>query len=84
MQALALAKVGQLKERASGMLVMAGVGGATIPLIQTYISGTTNMAHSFLIPAFCYLFILIYSVVLYRPNSKQKSQNQKQPISNLA
>ncbi|WP_051901945.1 glucose/galactose MFS transporter, partial [Photobacterium sanctipauli] len=33
---LALAKVGHLKERASGMLVMAGAGGAIVPLIQTY------------------------------------------------
>ncbi|PSW22155.1 glucose/galactose MFS transporter [Photobacterium sanctipauli] len=78
---LALAKVGHLKERASGMLVMAGAGGAIVPLIQTYISETTNMAHSFLIPAGCYLFILIYSALLYRP--KAKPEGNRQAISNL-
>jgi MFS transporter, FHS family, L-fucose permease len=81
---LALAKVGNLKERASGMLVMAGVGGATIPLLQTYISDTTSMTRSFLVPAICYLFILIYSVVLYRPNSKWKTHKQEKYISDLA
>ncbi|MGF1683764.1 sugar MFS transporter [Photobacterium minamisatsumaniensis] len=78
---LALAKVNHLKERASGLLVMAGVGGATIPLVQTYISDTTNMTSSFLIPAVCYLFILTYSIALYRPESKLQTSEEKKYVS---
>lgn len=64
---LAVDNLGSYTEKASGFLVMAGLGGATIPLLQTALSSAATLNVSFLLPAACYGFILLFATSLYRP-----------------
>src|SRR4029077_18967245 len=55
---LGVAEVGPLTGNASGILNMAIVGGAIIPLIQGAIADRIGIHHAFFIPVICYLYIL--------------------------
>ena len=46
----------------SGILCMAIVGGALVPLVQGYLADTIGLQLSFLVPAACYTFILFYGL----------------------
>jgi FHS family L-fucose permease-like MFS transporter len=58
--ALATEQLGSETPNASGLLVMAIVGGALIPPLTGKIADNFGLATAFLIPAFCYLWILVY------------------------
>ncbi len=47
--------------KASGILCMAIFGGAIVPLIQGSLADYTNLKSSFIVPIFCYLYILWFS-----------------------
>ncbi len=63
--ALGLANMGEHTKRAASFLTMAVAGGAFSPMIMGYI-GEQNMAIGFLIPLFCFVFILFYGVKGYK------------------
>jgi MFS transporter, FHS family, L-fucose permease len=66
---LGLAELGPLTGSGSGILTMAIVGGAILPVIQGIIADRVGIHHAFLLPVLCYLYILFYGLRGSRPNS---------------
>ncbi|MGC3962171.1 MAG: L-fucose:H+ symporter permease [Rhodocyclaceae bacterium] len=57
---LALVGLGRFTSEGSGMLCMAIVGGAIVPLVQGYTADHTGLLASFVIPVVCYAYIVFY------------------------
>lgn len=57
---LGIAEMGPLTGEASGLLVIAIVGGAIIPEIQGVLADHIGIHHAFFIPVLCYIFIAYY------------------------
>jgi FHS family L-fucose permease-like MFS transporter len=68
---LGVAELGPLTGNTSGILDMAIVGGAVVPLIQGVIADHVGIHHAFFIPVICYLYILYYALSGSKPNSKR-------------
>jgi FHS family L-fucose permease-like MFS transporter len=66
---LGVAELGPLTGNASGLLNMAIVGGAVLPVIQGAIADGIGLHHAFVLSVICYLYILFYAVSGSRPNS---------------
>jgi MFS transporter, FHS family, L-fucose permease len=64
---LGIAELGPLTGDGSGLLVMAIVGGAILPVLQGAIADRIGIHHAFILPAICYLYILYYAVRGSRP-----------------
>jgi len=64
---LGIAELGPLTGDGSGMLVMAIVGGAILPVLQGAIADRIGIHHAFIIPAICYIYILYYALWGSRP-----------------
>ena len=64
---LGIAKLGPLTGDGSGLLVMAIVGGAIIPLVQGALADRIGIHHAFILPAICYLYIAYYAFRGSRP-----------------
>lgn len=64
---LGIAKLGPRTGDGSGLLIMAIVGGAIIPLIQGAIADHIGIHHAFFLPALCYLYIVYYAFKGSRP-----------------
>ena len=71
--ALGLAELGPLTGDGSGVLVMAIVGGAIIPLIGGFLADRLGVQHAFILPAICYLYILYYGLQGSKPARVLKS-----------
>jgi MFS transporter, FHS family, L-fucose permease len=69
---LGVAELGPLTGSGSGILNMAIVGGAILPLIQGVIADHIGLQHAFFVPVVCYLYILFYAVSGSKPNSERK------------
>jgi FHS family L-fucose permease-like MFS transporter len=63
---LAIAELGPLTGRGSGLLVQAIVGGAFFPVIMGYLADHYGIHHSLLMPLLCYLFVIYYGWSGYR------------------
>jgi MFS transporter, FHS family, L-fucose permease len=57
---LGIAEMGPLTGEASGLLVIAIVGGAIIPKLQAILIDHIGIHHAFIVPVICYLFIAYY------------------------
>jgi FHS family L-fucose permease-like MFS transporter len=57
---LGIAELGPLTGKASGLLIMAIVGGALVPLLQGVLAESIGIHPAFLLPAVCYLYIVFY------------------------
>jgi FHS family L-fucose permease-like MFS transporter len=68
---LGLAELGPLTGNGSGLLNMAIVGGAVLPVIQGAIADHFGLHHAFVLPVICYLFIVFYALNGSRPNSQR-------------
>ncbi|MGA7914022.1 MAG: sugar MFS transporter, partial [Candidatus Acidiferrales bacterium] len=55
---LGIAKLGPLTGDGSGVLVMAIVGGAILPVIQGSLADHLGIHHAFILPVLCYLYIV--------------------------
>jgi FHS family L-fucose permease-like MFS transporter len=64
---LGIAELGPLTGDGSGILVMAIVGGALLPVATAALADRIGIHHAFVIPAICYLYILYYAVSGSRP-----------------
>ncbi len=64
---LGIAKLGPLTGDGSGILIMAIVGGAILPVLQGALADRIGIHHAFIIPAVCYLYILFYALRGSRP-----------------
>ena len=65
--ALSVDGLGKHTSQASGILCMAIVGGAVIPVVQGIIADNMGIHHAFFIPVLCYLYIAFYAVKGHRP-----------------
>src|ERR1700722_5262460 len=65
------AELGPLSGSGSGILNMAIVGGAILPVIQGAIADRIGLHHAFVLPVICYLYILFYALVGSKPNSER-------------
>ncbi|MGA2263072.1 MAG: sugar MFS transporter, partial [Acidobacteriota bacterium] len=59
---LGIARLGPRTGDASGLLVMAIVGGAVIPPATGWLADHIGIHHSFILPATCYLYIVFYAL----------------------
>jgi FHS family L-fucose permease-like MFS transporter len=58
---LGIAELGPLTGDGSGILVMAIVGGAIIPVVQGVLADSIGVHHAFILPVLCYLYIVFYA-----------------------
>jgi FHS family L-fucose permease-like MFS transporter len=68
---LGVAELGPLTGNGSGLLNMAIVGGAVLPVIQGSIADHFGLHHAFVLPVICYLYILFYALSGSKPNSQR-------------
>ena len=68
---LGVAELGPLTGTGSGLLNMAIVGGAILPLIQGVIADHVGIHHAFILPVLCYLYIMFYGLSGSKPNSER-------------
>jgi FHS family L-fucose permease-like MFS transporter len=68
---LGLAELGPQTGSGSGILTMAIVGGAILPVIQGFIADHVGIHHGFILPVLCYLYILYYGISGSKPNSER-------------
>jgi MFS transporter, FHS family, L-fucose permease len=68
---LGVAELGPLTGDGSGVLIMAIVGGALIPLAQGAIADRIGIHHAFFLPVICYLYILFFALSGSKPNSER-------------
>jgi FHS family L-fucose permease-like MFS transporter len=66
---LGVAELGPLTGLGSGVLNMAIVGGAIVPVLQGFIADRLGIHHGFILPVICYLYILFYALSGSKPNS---------------
>lgn len=57
---LAISGLGKYTSQGSSLVVMAILGGAIVPIFQGYLADQFGVQHSFIIPVFCYIMILIF------------------------
>jgi MFS transporter, FHS family, L-fucose permease len=68
---LGLSELGCLTGNGAGILNMAIVGGAILPLLQGAIADKIGIHHAFFVPVICYLYILYYALSGSKPNSQR-------------
>jgi FHS family L-fucose permease-like MFS transporter len=66
---LGIAELGPLTGDGSGVLVMAIVGGAIIPVLEGVMADRIGIQHALILPAICYLYIVYYAFVGSRPRT---------------
>lgn len=71
---LGLVELGSLAGDGSGLLNMAIVGGAVVPLLQGIVADHIGIHHAFFLPVICYAYILFYALSGSRPNSQRSLQ----------
>lgn len=59
---LALAKLGRHTGEGSGILCVAIVGGALVPMLQAVFADNIGLLPSFFVPAVCYAYIVFYGL----------------------
>ncbi len=78
---LAVAELGPLTGRGSGLLVQAIVGAAIIPVMMGWLADHLGIHHSLFLPFLCYLFIIYYGWRGYRI-APAEAQEQIQAVTN--
>ena len=68
---LGVAELGPLTGDGSGVMIMAIVGGAIIPVAQGAIADRIGIHHAFFLPVLCYLYILYFALSGSKPNSQR-------------
>lgn len=68
---LGVAELGPLTGDGSGIMIMAIVGGAIIPVAQGAIADRIGIHHAFFLPVICYLYILYFALSGSKPNSER-------------
>jgi FHS family L-fucose permease-like MFS transporter len=68
---LGVAELGPLTGDGSGVMIMAIVGGALIPVAQGAIADRVGIHHAFFLPVICYLYILFFALSGSKPNSER-------------
>jgi len=71
---LGVAELGPLTGDGSGILIMAIVGGAIIPVAQGWIADKIGIHHAFFLPVICYLYILFFALSGSKPSSERQAR----------
>jgi len=73
---LAVKGLGKYTNKAAGILVMAPVGGAILPLLQGVLADmpAVGLHLSYIIPLSCYAFIIYYALYGYKPGTNELAQ----------
>lgn len=71
---LAIGGLGRLTSRGSGLLCMAIVGGAILPVLQGLVADSTNVQLSFVVPALAYVYIGWYALYGARRNELKTAE----------
>ncbi len=71
---LGVAELGPLTGDGSGIMIMAIVGGAIIPLTQGAIADRIGIHHAFFLPVICYIYILFFALSGSKPNSQRRAR----------
>ncbi len=71
--AMSIDGLGEFTTKASGILVMAPVGGAILPFLQGVFADldVIGLHNSFILPMLCYLFIIYYAIDGYKPGKNE-------------
>ena len=72
---LGVAELGPLTGDGSGIMIMAIVGGAIIPLVQGAIADRVGIHHAFFLPVVCYVYILFFALSGSKPNSERHAHS---------
>ncbi|MCB2409766.1 sugar MFS transporter [Hymenobacter lucidus] len=67
---LAVAGLGRHTEQASGLLNVAIVGGAVVPLLFALVADASTLRVAFVLPVLCYLYILWYGLKGHVPQQQ--------------
>ena len=59
--ALGIHGLGARAKKASAYIVMAIMGGATLPKLMGYVADRTDISRAFIVPLFCFGFVALYS-----------------------
>jgi MFS transporter, FHS family, L-fucose permease len=70
---LGIAKLGPRTGDGSGLLIMAIVGGAIIPVAQGAIADHVGVHHAFVLPVICYLYIAYYALRASQPRGVEQT-----------
>lgn len=65
---LAIDGLGKFTSQGSGILCMAIVGGAIVPVLQGSIADWIGIHHAFILPVICYLYIVFYGLKGSKPS----------------
>ncbi|WP_371228548.1 sugar MFS transporter [Pseudomonas sp. QE6] len=76
---LALEGLGNLTSKGSGLLCMAIVGGAVMPLVQAFFADRIGLLHSFAVPLLCYLYIVWFGAKGYRADERAAQRPANAP-----
>lgn len=76
---LAVAELGPLTGRGSGLLVQAIVGGAFFPVIMGHLADRYGIHHALVLPFLCYLYVIYYGLHGYRI-TKNESHSRIQAV----
>src|SRR5437762_2107715 len=71
---LGVAELGPLTGDGSGIMIMAIVGGAIIPVAQGWIADHIGIHHAFFLPAIYYVYILFFVLSGSKTNSERYAQ----------
>ena len=72
---LAIAELGPLTGRGSGLLVQAIVGGAVFPVFMGFLADRYGIHHSLLMPLLCYLYVIYYGWRGYQIKSTESQSH---------
>jgi len=73
---LAINGLGNAASRGSGILCLAIVGGAIVPVAQGMLADNIGVQLAFFLPAFCYLYIAFYGFKGSKPITKNDNIQQ--------
>jgi FHS family L-fucose permease-like MFS transporter len=71
--ALAIQGLGKHTGEGSGLLCMAIVGGAVVPLVQGVLADEIGLLYSFVVPLVCYVYIVFYGLRGHWPQLRRLS-----------
>lgn len=74
---LALQGLERSRGQGSGILCLAIVGGALVPLVQGFIADNVSLQFSFIVPLVCYVYIAFYGMRGYQPQHPTLSAKQE-------
>jgi FHS family L-fucose permease-like MFS transporter len=63
---LAIEGLGERTAEGSGIICLAIVGGAVVPLLTGYVADRAGLSHALVVPVICYAWIALYGVMVWR------------------